>query len=96
MWMKLLVEDCWSSFCIVFMYVRMISLWFSLVMLSHCCKHYVIGHVIGHVSRESHVYRERERERERETERETEREQPCVGSRSFVDISVCHWSCMSQ
>ena len=35
MWMKLLVEDCWSSFCIVFamfMYVRMISLWFSLVM----------------------------------------------------------------
>ena len=95
MWMKLLVEDCWSSFlcvyCVSYVYVCMYDI--ALVQLSYVisfCKHYVIGHVIGHVSCENHVYRERERERDRE------REQPCVSSRSFVDISVCRWSCMSQ
>ena len=97
MWMKLLVEDCWSSFLSVYCvsYVNVCTYDIALVQLSYVisfCKHYVIGHVIGHVSCENHVYRERERERE--TERESSR--VSVRDRSSISAFVAGVVCLNN
>ena len=59
----------------------------QLSYVSHCCKHYIIGHVIGHVSCESHVYAERDRERERESSRVSVRDRLSISA--FVAGVVC-------